>query len=395
MKRYLNIVLIGFAATVLVSCGGGEPELLPKIAVVSDVSVTEGDTETKQAVFTIKITGELSKDGDPSVKYLVRHLTTTDEDFSEMSGTLEFSATGEEQTITIDIAPDEVYEVNKEFEIRLSEPVNARLTSSDRSRKGVIRDNDPCVAGECEGYITADTYPGMTLDWSDEFDGTDIDMSIWDYDMGAGGWWNAQLQEFTNATGNSFVENGELVLRATESGNNIFSAQLKTQGKKMVNRGRLDIRAKFPHGKGIWPRIWLKPENNVHGGWPQSGEIILGEIYGHSPNVVHTLVDYGKDGNDMERHPFSYAASNHNSMADVYHTYSLLWEDGRLTCFVDGEQYMTLTRSEVQAQGYTYPYTADFHLIFSMAVGGTKVGNPEAGSLPAEMRIDYVRYYKM
>ncbi len=394
MKRIRIALLSVTAALFLVNCGGGDPELLPLVSIVSNVTVEEGDTGTKEVKFKISCSGELSKDGNPSVDYSVRHVTTTDSDIELSNGTLNFTYDGEVQTVSVTVKSDEVYEVDKEFTFALTNPINARFTSSSKSKTGTLKDDDPCLVGDCEGYLSAESYSGYTLDWSDEFNGTVIDQNIWGYDVGGGGWWNAQLQEFTNGSANSYIENGSLILKAIDVGGNYTSAQLKTQDKKAINKGRLDIRAKFPSGKGVWPRIWLKPNDNVHGWWPTSGEMIMAEIYGHLPNIVHTLADYGNDGNDFVRQPWSYAADDHKYMADVFHVYSLIWEDGRIRCLIDGDEYMSLTRAEVQAQGYVYPYDADFHVIFSMAVGGINVGEPDPAAFPAQMEIDYIRYFK-
>ena len=43
--------------------------------------------------------------------------------------------------------------------------------------------------------------------WSDEFDsGTAPDSRVWSYDLGAGGWGNSELQEYTSAPANVRVD---------------------------------------------------------------------------------------------------------------------------------------------------------------------------------------------
>ena len=395
-KALRNILKYGLILSVIMSCKKDELNVPPYVYVVDNIEVTEGDTDDKIATFRVKVIGALLEDGSkPQVKYTVSHVTTTDEDVVTSSGTLEFSEKGEVKEVNVTIKSDQIYEYNKEFKIRISKPINCRIVSSDDSKVGLLKDNDPCVEGDCDGYLTPDEYAGHTYDWGDEFDGDVLDNNLWGYDFGGGGWWNAQLQEFTSSPYNVRIDtsSGELVLRAIYFDDKYFSAQVKTQDNKLgkyINQGRLDIRAKFPAGKGVWPRIWLKPQVNE---WPKTGEIIMAEIYGHIPNIAHTLVDYGEWGN-YERHPFSVAADDHRSMEDIYHTYSLIWESDRLKFLVDGNQYAELTAQEVQDQGHTYPYTADFHLIFSMAVGGVKVGEPDPDIFPKEMRIDYVRFFR-
>ena len=61
-----------------------------------------------------------------------------------------------------------------------------------------------------------------TLAWSDEFNGTEIDGSKWDFDIGTGaaqglwGWGNGELQHYTDDDDNATVENGALIITARE-----------------------------------------------------------------------------------------------------------------------------------------------------------------------------------
>lgn len=67
-------------------------------------------------------------------------------------------------------------------------------------------------------------------------------------------------------------------------GKSYTSARIKTQGKKTFRYGRIDIRVKLPKGKGIWPALWLLPQDNVFGIWPKSGEIHMMEAIGSEPD---------------------------------------------------------------------------------------------------------------
>ena len=59
--------------------------------------------------------------------------------------------------------------------------------------------------------ISAQKY---VLVWSDEFDGTSIDTSNWNHQIGGGGWGNNELQYYTADPENSRVENGFLIIEA-------------------------------------------------------------------------------------------------------------------------------------------------------------------------------------
>ncbi len=59
---------------------------------------------------------------------------------------------------------------------------------------------------------------GYSLVWSDEFNGTSIDTSKWNFEIGNGewGWGNNELQYYTGRTENARIENGNLVIEARD-----------------------------------------------------------------------------------------------------------------------------------------------------------------------------------
>src|SRR5438045_782633 len=100
------------------------------------------------------------------------------------------------------------------------------------------------------------------LVWSDEFDGpTDSqpDSTKWAYDLGGGGWGNAELETYTDDPENAHLDGeGNLVIRALRSAPGDYtSARLKTQGKFDLTYGRIEARIKLPYGQGIWPAFWM------------------------------------------------------------------------------------------------------------------------------------------
>ena len=98
-----------------------------------------------------------------------------------------------------------------------------------------------------EGYVGADSYTGMELMWSDEFEGTQINSSNWTYDLGASGWGNNEWQNYTNSSENSSVAGGFLTITAKqEPGGDYTSARLKSVDLQEFQYGRIDIRAKLP-----------------------------------------------------------------------------------------------------------------------------------------------------
>lgn len=203
---------------------------------------------------------------------------------------------------------------------------------------------------------------------------------------------------------NAYTENGKLVLKAekrkNEAGTKEYtSAKLITKGKKSWTYGRLEIRAKLPTGQGIWPAIWMMPEDDyIFGGWPSGGEIDIMEFLGHETNKVYGTLHYG---NPHGTNQGSYKLTGTDNFTDSYHVFSVEWEPGEIRWYVDGHLYFTenswYSGDTGEADYYTYPapFNRDFYLILNLAVGGDWPGNPDATtSFPAKMYVDYVKVYQ-
>jgi len=118
------------------------------------------------------------------------------------------------------------------------------------------------------GGGTGTAYGDWTNVWSDEFNGTNIDLSKWTFDIGngSGGWGNNELEYYTSRTNNAYVTNGLLHIRAQRETTNGFfytSARMKTQGIFSKTYGWIEFRAKLPQGAGFWPALWMLGTNIV------------------------------------------------------------------------------------------------------------------------------------
>ena len=65
--------------------------------------------------------------------------------------------------------------------------------------------------------------------------------------------------------------------------NPVRSARINTKGKKKITYGKVEVVAKLPRGDWLWPAIWMMPEDDVYGVWPNSGEIDIMESRGNAP----------------------------------------------------------------------------------------------------------------
>lgn len=256
------------------------------------------------------------------------------------------------------------------------------------------------VAG-CQ--FPADLENSYALIWSDEFDGTAIDESKWSYDLGDGcdlgicGWGNNELEYYTNRSQNAYLDNGNLVIKAIKetplylNQYQYTSSRLITKNKGDFRYGRVDVKARLPIGRGLWPAIWMLPTDNAYGGWPRSGEIDIMENIGSEPDRVFGTIHYGHDywrytteGITKEGGP---------NFTEEFHVYTLLWNEDCIMMMVDGEK-MAGPYSRSTTLPTTWPFDQNFHLLLNVAVGGNLPGNPTpATQFPQVMEVDYVRVY--
>lgn len=241
--------------------------------------------------------------------------------------------------------------------------------------------------------------PGWELVWNDEFDGANVDLSKWEFEVNARGGGNNELQYYV--TNNARLRDGLLVIEARkerhtgpEGTRDYTSSRLRTKGKGDWLYGRFETRAKLPQGKGVWPAIWMLPTDERYGGWPHSGEIDIMELVGHEPNKVYGTLHYSRPGG---RHTFTGTNTvlAAGTFADEFHLFRLDWEPGVMRWYVDDRLYQTQTNWQSRAKSFPAPFDQRFHLILNLAVGGNWPGKPDATTVfPQAMQVDYVRVYR-
>jgi beta-glucanase (GH16 family) len=236
------------------------------------------------------------------------------------------------------------------------------------------------------------------LVWNDEFSGpagAEPNPEKWSYDLGAGGWGNSELENYTSTRENSFLDGrGHLVISARRANGKFTSARLKTAGKFETQKGRVEARIRVPFGQGIWPAFWMLgvDVNDPAVGWPNCGEIDIMEHIGREPSRVYATV-----------HGPGYAGANgisgHSELpsgqrfSDDFHVFAVDRTQDSLNFSVDGNQYQKVMKSALPPRAkwaFDYP----FYLLLNVAVGGQWPGHPDDTTrFPQQMLVDYVRIY--
>ncbi len=240
---------------------------------------------------------------------------------------------------------------------------------------------------------TSTTAPNWALAWSDEFDGTAVDRTKWNFQTGGGGWGNGEAQYYTDGA-NATVANGLLTIEARKEnfgGNEFTSTRMNTSGKGDFLYGRVEVKAKLPKTGGTWPAIWTLPTDWAYGNWPNSGEI---DIMEHTGNGYGTIL--GTIHTQAYNHSIGTAKGGSTKLDDVtntFHTYIIEWYPDRIDWYVDDNYFFTFNNeNKTPAE---WPFDKRMHMLLNVAIGGGLGGTiDKTGVWPQQMTVDYVRIYK-
>ncbi len=385
---------------ILFSCskGGNTPGPTPAAIPglnIQDVSQvrTASSTTMRFNIYINKATTNIV-----SVDYtIVAGTAVSPKDYVAASGTVTIPANQTQANIDVQVMGDatNLRQANLEFTVQLSNPKFCTLISA--SAKGTIVSEDGTfLPTDNAGYTTPLSYPGYTLVWSDEFSGASLDATVWNQEIGNNnGWGNNELEYYTNSLKNIFLSNGNLIIEArkeTTGGFNYTSGRMTTQNKKQFKFGRMDIRAKLPVGKGIWPALWMLGSNITTVGWPACGEMDIMELIGTYPGRVYATMHW-KDvggGHDSKGTNFNLTSGD---FSQQFHVFSMVWAQDIIKCYVDDQLYLTVTLANLGMANY--PFNADQFFLFNVAVGGQWPGSPDGTTnFPQRMFVDYVRVFQ-
>jgi beta-glucanase (GH16 family) len=367
----------------------------PRISAIN----TEADEDPGFAEATVVLSWPYNN--EVSVDFTVRQINLdsvpnqaeANVDFTPQSGKLVFPAGETKATVQVELASDVLPEADEVFEINIS---NARLGEIIKS-SGIItlKNDDAGFFVDNTGFDAPTSYQGYNLVWEDDFSAGEIDGSVWTHELGGNGWGNNELQVYTDKPGNSFQAGGYLVIEAREEpagSGNYTSARMITKDKQEFQYGRIDIRARLPIGKGMWPALWMLGANFNEVGWPKCGEIDIMELVGNQPSIIHGTAHYGENNAD---HQFK-GSSNFlvgSTFDDEFHVFSIIWKENSIQWLRDGVQYFSLTPANISPAAW--PFNNPSFFIFNVAVGGDWPGSPDSSTaFPARMYVDYVRVYQ-
>ncbi len=314
---------------------------------------------TATAPTNLQVTANVSADSSGNVQFTATAINAASYDFDFGNGSI--------QTIPSGI-------------------VTYKYTASGKYDVNVIAKS---AAGLTSNYtLQVNVAVKLSLVWSDEFDTPGSpNPAKWGYDLGAGGWGNNELENYTSRIDNAVVSNGTLKIIAKKeayNGSSYTSARLLTKGLFSFQYGRIDIMAKLPAATGTWPALWMLGNNISTAGWPACGETDIMEQSGSAKNTIYGTLHYPTQQNQYG----DGSTTNITSASSSFHKYSSIWTASSIQLLVDDAVFFTLPNKS------SLPFNQPFFIIFNVAMGGNFGGTVDPNFTQDQMEIDYIRVYQ-
>ena len=270
---------------------------------------------------------------------------------------------------------------------------NGRITAADvrlarRNLGAELYAAGPFPGDAAPAEVTAPPIPGQwRLLFHDEFSGPSLDpgwhpAQYWDHDLTVPGDGELQAYDPTGIT----LAGGMLHLTARRDeqyGVPYVSGLVMSGGEKSVPAsprfsfrfGYMEVRAKVPAGRGLWPAVWLMPASFDD----DNGEIDVVEIIEQEP--AHARFTLHRRGRE-EGHGW-----DGPDLSQDFHTYAVDWQADHVAWYVDGVERARSTDPALICPEAMYP-------ILNLAVGGAAGPPGNTTRFPASMDVDYIRIWQ-
>jgi len=221
----------------------------------------------------------------------------------------------------------------------------------------------PAATAQTAGATTAPAQ--WKLAFSTDFPGTSLDTSTWaecypwtPKPPGCTNFGNADEREWYLPS-QVHVEHGALALvaqRTPTEGSDVNgnpksytcrSGMVTTYPSVHFKYGFVQVVARLPFGKGLWPAIWLIPSD---GSWPPEIDIVE---HWDTQTTARATLHTGKQ-NVQQRGTVNFPGADTG-----WHTYTLYWTQSRISIYYDGQLALTTTTSIPQQAMYLLLDLAD------------------------------------
>jgi len=227
--------------------------------------------------------------------------------------------------------------------------------------------------------------------WEDNFIGIEIDSNYWSKTPRGKTLWSRYM---TNNDTCYKVKDGVLILKGLfndflpNDTATYVTGGISTRNKKSFTYGKIEVRAKIKRVKGAWPAIWANTAN-----WPVGGEIDIMESINHENAIYQTVHSGYTINHGMTFNPPHITINNVYDKTE-YNVYGVIIDENETIFSINNIVTLIYPKIITDIQGQ-YPFGNEKFLLLTMQLNHeTWTGAVKKEELPAEMHIDWVRFYK-
>jgi len=220
--------------------------------------------------------------------------------------------------------------------------------------------------------------PAFRLTFQDEFDGNRLNPALWRTGVPWGDVTNTEAQIYRTSA--LSVDSGVLTMTASRragEGKAFTSGAVHTDDLYEYTYGYLEVRARVPAGRGLWPAVWMQSARSG-----EFNEIDVLEVLGQDPSSNH--VNLHKDSNRWKAGTTVFGPD----LSKDFHVYAVDWEPERVVWYMDGVEVF-------RSEGHVLD--RPMCIIMNLTVGGSKSWSGPTDSttpFPSRFDIDYIRVYQ-
>lgn len=251
-------------------------------------------------------------------------------------------------------------------------------------------------------------YSEWELAWSDEFDGAELDLTVWRSAGDGprrGGYWDI---------GESFVEDGNLILRTEyledgRFGAGWYSGAIETRELKQFKYGYFECRCISPVGEGLWAAFWMFSHGvgTIDGTGRDGAEIDVFEspYYGFTNplkrNATSSTIHF--DGYEEAHKGITLGSYKVPNPYTQYNTFGVEWNEDECIFYINGVETDRITGDAVPQVEEWLMLSAEVngnHCIPGANAEGKvvksqngNINNNSSDLAPFDFVVDYVRVY--
>jgi hypothetical protein len=219
---------------------------------------------------------------------------------------------------------------------------------------------------------------GMRLVLNEMFGGPSLNNDQWNTRFRWGDTNPPELEKYTPDS--LHIQPGGLSITAQKNGDGNLpytSGMIASYDRFYFQYGYIEIRAKLPKGRGLWPALWLLAQN------PQSAEEIdIMEALGQDPGTIYTTIHFKQQNQAKAKEDASISGPDYSQ---GFHTFAVDWEWNKIVWYIDGKEVFQVTDHIPHEPMY---------IIANLAIGGDWAGPPDAATVfPASFDISYIRVF--